>query len=218
MKVAQLLFITSVDESRKLVCQAPACGRAIAKAVHVIRDSTGAIQVVGSGCYATLSGHEQATKRGATIGWSDSQPLTPDERALMFADTAAFVAAVEARLAADREAERQADVRAAAEAQRMRDERSRQSDVSGRGRAGNTASDSQRMAQFRAQQARQAARDAIQRRPELSIFSLEVVANAMARAKAEYVGRGHRMDAPDARSAIEAAAIAALADRTLRKP
>lgn len=228
MHVARLLFVASVDESRKLVCQAPGCGRAIAKAVHVIRDSTGAIQVVGSGCYATLSGHELATKQGAAVGGFDGRRLTPDERALMIADTAAFVARVEARFAADKAAARQAEEMAKVEAQRSRGDRFQAEAHSrpvrdewkppaGDGpegkRTGERASARDKLAQFRVQQARQAARVAIQRWPELSRHSLDVVADAMARAKAEYVGRGLRMDAPDARSVIESAAVAALADR-----
>ena len=121
MHVAQLLFVASVDESRKLVCQAPGCGRAIAKAVHVIRDSTGTIRVIGSGCYGRLSGHEEATRHGATIAGFDGRCLSPEERALMIADTAAFIADVEARLAADREAKILAADQIKAEAQRLRE-------------------------------------------------------------------------------------------------
>lgn len=228
MHVARLLFVASVDESRKLVCQAPGCGRAIAKAVHVIRDLTGAIRVVGSGCYGKLSGHEQATKHGAAIAGFDGRRLTPEERALMIADTAAFVASVEARLAAEREATQQAEERMQTEAQRLREQRSEAAafhrpshdewkrQVSNRTEAlltGERAHALDKLARFRAQQARQAARVAMQRWPELSTHTLDVVVDAMTRAKAEYIARGHRMDAPDARSVIEAAAVAALAER-----
>ncbi len=233
MHVAQLLFVASVDESRKLVCQAPGCGRAIAKAVHVIRDLTGAIRVIGSGCYTTLSGHEQATKQGAVVGGFDGRRLTPDERAFMVADTEAFIARVEARLAADREAARRSEERAQFEARRLREQsfeaaahcrpaHDEWKQPAGDGpegmRTGERASARDKLAQFRAQQARQAARVAVQRWPGLSRHSLDVVADALARAKAEYVGRGLRMDAPDARSVIESAAIAALADRVRRQP
>jgi hypothetical protein len=230
MQIAQLLFVASVDESRKLVCQAPGCGRAIAKAVHVIRDLTGAIWVVGSGCYATLSGHEQATRQGAVIEGFDGRRLTTEERALMVADTAAFVAGVVARLAADMEAARQAREEMEAEAQRSRGHRIGAATPapyeweyriggSSKGmRTSEPASARDKLAQFRAQQALQAARVAIQRWPELSRHSLDVVADAMSRAKAEYLGRGLRMDAPDARSVIESLAIAALADRDRGAP
>ena len=93
--------MASVEESRKLVCQAPGCRRAIAKAVHVTRYKIGAVRVVGSGCYGKLSGYEQATRYGAVIAGVDGRRLSPEERALMAADTAAFVAAVEARLEAE---------------------------------------------------------------------------------------------------------------------
>jgi hypothetical protein len=122
MDVARLLFVASVEESRKLVCQAPGCGRAIAKAVHVIRDQTGTVCVVGSGCYGKLSGHERATEDGAAIAGFDGRRLTPEERTLMAADTAAFVAGVEARLAAEREAAQQAEEMRRAEAQRLREQ------------------------------------------------------------------------------------------------
>jgi hypothetical protein len=148
----------------------------------------------------------------------------------MAADTAAFVAGVEARLVADREAARQAREKKAVEAQRSRghrfeaatpahDEWKHQVGYGHDGmRTSERASARDKLAQFRAQQARQAACVAIQRWPELSRHSPDVVADAMARAKAEYVGRGLRMDAPDARSVIEAAAVAALADRSRREP
>jgi hypothetical protein len=233
MHIARLLFVASVDEPRKLVCQAPGCGRAIAKAVHVIRDSTGVIRVVGSGCYATLSGHEQATEQGAVIEGFDGQRLSPEERALMVSDTAAFVAAVEARLAAENEATRHAEEALRIEAQRLRKQsfkapahcrpahdecRPSAGDGPEAMRNGEPTSARDKLSQFRAQQARQAARVAIQRRPELTRHSLDVVADAMARAKADYIGRGLRMDAPDAQIVIESAAIAALADRARRQP
>ncbi len=233
MHVGRLLFVASVEEARKLVCQAPGCGRAIAKAVHVIRDQTGAVRVVGSGCYGKLSGHEQATEDGAVIAGFDGRRLTPEERALMAADTAAFVAAVEARLEAEREAARQAEERRQAEDQRLHEQQlalrapavprpshsqwERPIDNGPEGmRPGERAHAQHQLARFRAQQARTAAQVATQRRPELSVYSLDVVADAMAQAKAHYLARGLRMDASDARNTIELAAVAALAERARR--
>lgn len=231
MHVARLLFVATVEESHRLVCQAPGCGRGIAKAVHVIRDQTGAVRVVGSGCFAKLSGHEQATEHGATIPGFDGRRLTMEERALMVADTTAFVARVEARLRAEREAAQQAEERMRAEARGLR-EQPATSWLSGRQsykewkrpkssgpedmRPGERAHAREQLARFRTQQAREAARLAMQRRPELLAHSLDVVADAMAKAKTEYLERGLRMDAPDARSAIESAAVAALAKLSRR--
>lgn len=233
MDVARLLFVASVEESRKLVCQAPGCGRAIAKAVHVIRDQTGTVCVVGSGCYGKLSGHVRATEDGAAIAGFDGRRLTPEERALMAADTAAFVAGVEARLAAEREAARQAEDVKSAEAQRLREQHaaSRESGLPRQSLEewkrpvtngpeamghGDRAHARDQLARFRAQQAREAARVAMQRRPELLAHSLGVVADAIAQAQEQYLARGFRIDSPDARIAIESAAVAALADRPQR--
>lgn len=228
IQVAQLLFVASVDESRKLVCQAPGCGRSIAKAVHVIRDAGGAVRVVGSGCYVKLSGNEQATNHGSAIAGFDGRRLTPEERAALIADTAAFVANVEAQLAAEGKASRMAGERQLIDPRPMGDQLSgavnpqrppqldwkRQvSDGPERMPLSQRADARGKLAQFRAQQARQAARMAIQRRPELSIHRLEVAADALARAKSDYVARGGRMDATDARTVIEDLAIAALAKR-----
>jgi len=219
MQVAQLLFVASVDESRKLVCQAPGCGRAIAKAVHAIRDSEGAVRVVGSGCYVKLSGNEQATKYGPAIAGFDGRRLTPEERAAMIADTAAFVASVEARLAEERQ---RTDARSLGERRSEAVALRRASHDDWKQQVGNGPESmplSQRahargkLAQFRAQQARQAARIAVQRRPELSVHALDVVADAMTQAKAAYIASGRRMDASDARRVIEDMAIAALAER-----
>jgi len=233
MHVARLLFVASVEESRKLLCQAPGCGRAIAKAVHVIRDQTDAVRVVGSGCYGKLSGHEQAIKGGAAIAGFDGRRLTPEERALMVADTAAFVDGVEARLAAEKEAAQEAEETEQAEAQRLCEQKAafgasaiRRPSHDGWKRPvsngpavmrpGERANALDQLARFRKQQARAVAQVAMQRRPELSVHSLDVVAQAMAEAKAQYLARGLRIDAPDARSAIESAAVAVLAERARR--
>lgn len=229
MHVSRLLFVGSVDEAHKLVCQAPGCGRAISKAVHVIRDETGAVRVVGSGCYVKLSGYEAATQAGPAFTGFGGRRLTPEERALMVADTEAFVARVEARLTAEMEKARQAAEREQAVAQRTREQQApvvhtfaRHSHGQWRAavpdgpevmRPSERTRALDELARYRAQQARQAARTAMQRRPELSAFSVEAVAEAMVQAKAQYLGRGFRMDAPDARSAIEAAAVTILEKR-----
>ena len=54
----------------------------------------------------------------------------------------------------------------------------------------------------------------MQRRPELAVHSLDVVSDAMVQAKAQYLSRGLRMDAPGAREAIETGAVALLAGPT----
>lgn len=81
--VSRLLFVVSVDDFRKLACQAPDCGRAHDKAIHVIRDMAAVVRLVGAGCCAILSGHEQATTQGVAIRGFDGRRLTPDERASM---------------------------------------------------------------------------------------------------------------------------------------
>ena len=124
MQVTQLLFVASVDESHKLVCQAPSCGRGIARAVHVIRDETGSIRVVGSGCFEKLAGHKRATEEGAVLPGFDGRRLTAEERSLMVADTTALIARVEARLAAERvDAERMAAELADRQREEARQER-----------------------------------------------------------------------------------------------
>ncbi len=228
MQVAQLLFVVSVDESHKLVCQAPGCGRAIAKAVHVIRDAKGDIRVVGSGCYAKLAGHERATEDGAVFSGFDGRRLTPEERSLMVADTAAFIDLVEARLAAQRAAAELAD-RLAEAARRLHEGQTKSmapfhqpsQDVWRRPRDrgpeamphGERRGALDQLARYRAYQASHAARVAMQRWPELRTHSLDVVTDAMVQAKAQYLSRGLRMDGPGAREAIETEAVALLAGR-----
>lgn len=229
MQVAQLLFVVSVDESHKLVCQAPGCGRAVAKAVHVIRDETSTIRVVGSGCYEKLAGHRRATDSGASIAGFDGRRLSSEERALMVADTAAFVAQIEARLAAEQVAA-ETEQRQQAVARRLREGQAASVaptfSQSSRGewrrpvvegpegmQRGERHGALDQLARFRAQQARQAARIAMQRRPELAAHALETVADAMAQAKSRYLSRGLRMDAPDARESIESEAVALLAEQ-----
>lgn len=117
MHVARLLTIVRVDEEHKLVCQAPGCGRGIYAAVHVIRDETGAVHVVGSDCYLKLMGHEKATEEGPAFGGWDGRRLTEEERNAMLADTAAFVARMEAQFRAEAA---EAAAMAAEEADRQR--------------------------------------------------------------------------------------------------
>jgi hypothetical protein len=148
----------------------------------------------------------------------------------MIADTAAFVAGVEARLAAEREAAQQAEEVKQAEGQRLCEQQAEfgapaicrllqdgwkrpVSNWPESMRPGERAKASDQLARFRKQKAREAAQLAMMRRPELSAHSLDVVAHAMAEAKAQYLARGLHMDAPDARSAIESAALAALSER-----
>lgn len=214
--------MTSVDDEHKLVCQAPGCGRGIAKAIHVIRDQAGDIRVIGSGCYARLAGHQRATADGPAIGGFDGRRLTQEERALMLADTAAFIARMEAAqwgaTAVRREVARKPEQRSeyfSPTARRSPGDQWTMPTASGpealRGVERVEALD--KLARFRMQQARAAAQLAIRHWPELSAQALEVVVDAMVLAKAEYLARGGRMDAPDARRAIELAAVAALAER-----
>jgi len=193
MHIARLLLVDSVDEDQKLVCQAPGCGRAIAKAVHVIRDEAGMVRVIGSGCYVKLAGHKEATEAGAAFAGFDGRRLTPEERALMVANTAAFVARVEAMIAAEREEAarlREQEEQARAARQQADRERAPLSDGREPMRRGEAALARDQLNRYRAQQAAGAARQAIARFPELAAYSEAKVATAMQDAKARLVARG----------------------------
>lgn len=146
----------------------------------------------------------------------------------MAADTVAFVASVEARLADERRiaeaqqeqvlAERSPPNSGHSAVQPQLPHRpSRNEWRTGLGdgpefmRPGDRTAARDQLAQYRAQQARMAARKAMQRRPELATHPLTVVADAMAQAKVRCLARGLRMDSPNARTTIEMEAILILA-------
>jgi hypothetical protein len=146
----------------------------------------------------------------------------------MMSDTMAFVSLVEARLTTEREAARLREDKCRSDSRQEAPVKSAIRTPSREGwtphknsgseamRPGERARALDQLARFRAQQAREAAQIAIQRRPELAAHPLDVVIDAMIQAKAQYLAQGLRMDAAGARGAIESAAVAILEVRSQR--
>jgi hypothetical protein len=230
MHVSKLLARVQVPPSHRLICQSPGCKQPIYADIHVIRDEAGAIRVIGSTCYAKLTGSTEAKAAGASYGW-DGKHLTAEERDAMLADTAAFVERMEAQYAAEREASRKAaEAEAAArEAERARQAAQRVPDVREVGQpwspqGGGTdwrqaqvlSKGDDPLTRYRAQQALLAAKTAMARVPGLEQFRVAEVADAMVQAKAQCVAQGWKMDMDGAREALERAALSILMGREQR--
>lgn len=89
---AELLVIIEVDRDDRVVCQAPGCGHAVYKRIHVIRHD-GAIGVYGSDCFGRLFRDQLGAPR---YGGGTGRVLTADERNLLVQNTERLIAQFEA--------------------------------------------------------------------------------------------------------------------------
>lgn len=89
---AELLVIIEVDRDDRVVCQAPGCGHAVYKRIHVIRHG-GAIGVYGSDCFGRLFRDQLGTPR---YGGGAGRVLTADERKMLVQNTERLIAQFEA--------------------------------------------------------------------------------------------------------------------------
>lgn len=100
---AELLAIVEVDRDSRVVCQAPGCGHAVYKRIHVVRHDD-KLGVYGSDCFDRLFGD---LGRGATpnYGGGTGRLLTEEERLMLVQNTERLIAQFEAerQLALERE-------------------------------------------------------------------------------------------------------------------
>lgn len=89
---AELLVIIEVDREDRVVCQAPGCGHAVYKRVHVVRlgDVMG---VYGSDCYGRLFRDQLGAPR---YGGGTGRVLSVEERQLLAQNTERLIARLEA--------------------------------------------------------------------------------------------------------------------------
>lgn len=91
---AELLAVVEVDRAERVTCQAPGCGHAVYKRIHVVRHD-GLVRVYGSDCFDRLFRHitrASSPRYGSTIG----RLLSADERQILAQNAEQLVARFEA--------------------------------------------------------------------------------------------------------------------------
>ena len=214
-------MVVEVDPSDRVRCQAPGCNHPVYKRIHVVRDS-GRIVVLGSECWARLYGLARLERTAEWFGTNDGRRLTSEERAILVANTAEFVArmeaefaAAEAQAAAHKERAIQAELRAAElDRQRQLDLQRLAVDHAPwvapeecRRPSSSRTTASNPLEIYRAQQAERAARLAVAHVPALARFSLQQIIGAMIDAKADCIARGVKLDVEGSRQQIELRAL-----------
>lgn len=118
----RLLKVVEVHPDDKVLCRAEGCGRGVYKRIHVV-EVEGSITVMGSDCFDRLygaGGREEALYGGSSLD-SEVRMLSAEERALMEANTEAFIDLMRFEYEEQVEAEMQA-LEQQLEAQRRRAE------------------------------------------------------------------------------------------------
>jgi hypothetical protein len=90
---AELLAIVEVDKSDRVVCQAPGCGHAVYKRIHVVRQG-GHASVYGSDCFGRLFAG-LIPDAGPRYGSAEGRLLTSEERAMLAENTERLLAQFE---------------------------------------------------------------------------------------------------------------------------
>lgn len=105
---AQLLEIVEVDPAERVLCHAEGCGRGVYRRIHVVRCDDGVVRAYGSDCFDRLF-HGLMTLGKPRYSNGAGRRLSPEDRALLVANTEALVAQFEEeyQLEATRELERQ---------------------------------------------------------------------------------------------------------------
>ena len=214
---ASLFAVVEVDPSARIRCQAPGCRKTVYKRIHVVCDGD-LIVAVGSDCWARLYAHAPGTKAQPRHGSVHGRLLTPEERALLEENTAAFVARME---------QDAADAAARADAERVRRGAERGEDaqrerprwqappfdledppyVASEDRQACRRDPRDGLRRFREQEAHRVARDLVARAPAFQRFPERWIARAMLRAKEDCLASGMKLDEPGSRQRIEAGAL-----------
>lgn len=85
-----LLAVLEVDHEQRVRCQAPGCGRAVHRRIHVVK-LDGQSQVFGEDCCARLFGWDKV-KPSPHLAAAQGRRLTATERDQLVANTEAFLA------------------------------------------------------------------------------------------------------------------------------
>lgn len=100
----ELLAVLEVDKSDRVVCQAPGCGHAVYKRIHVVREG-GFASVYGSDCFVKLFGDVIADAK-PRYGDSEGRLLSAEERAMLKANTERLLAQFESERTSELERQR----------------------------------------------------------------------------------------------------------------
>jgi len=91
---AELLAVVEVDRPQRVTCQAPGCGHAVYKRIHVVRHD-GLVKVYGSDCFDRLFSN-MSKAAGPRYGGAAGRLLSADERQMLVLNTDQLVAQFEA--------------------------------------------------------------------------------------------------------------------------
>lgn len=90
----ELLAIVEVDRDERVICQAPGCGHAVYKRIHVVRHD-GKLGVYGSDCFGRLFG-DLGQGAAPSYGGGVGRLLTAEERLMLVQNTERLIAQFDA--------------------------------------------------------------------------------------------------------------------------
>jgi hypothetical protein len=215
---ASLVAIVEVDWDDRVRCQAPGCGKAVHKRIHVVRDN-GCVIVVGSDCWVRMYAGIAGTSSRPQYGTAQGRKLSSEERALLLANTAAFIAQIEqevpaAAIADAERARRESERRAATQLQQPRWQPPAfdpdDPPYVPPEELGPRPIPRETLQKWREQEAHRIARQLLAHSPAFQSFPERWIARAMIRAREDLVKSGTKLDEPGSRRRIEVGALALL--------
>jgi hypothetical protein len=214
---ASLVLIVEVEWDERIRCQAPGCGKAVYKRIHVVRESERVV-VVGSDCWARIYAGLPGTNSKPQHGAAQGRKLSSEERAFLVANTAAFIAQIEqealgaAAIAYDARARRERENRETSQRQQLRWQAPPFDPddppyIAPEGRWLQRQNPREALQKWREQEARRVARETLARAPAFQLFPERWIARAMMRAKEDLVAEGLKLAEAGSRQRIEDRAL-----------
>jgi hypothetical protein len=87
-----LVAVVEVEHDKRILCQAPSCGRSVYRKIHIVLES-GKFILLGSDCYSHLYG--SGALREPVYAWGSDRKLSDQERQQLIENTAAFIERLE---------------------------------------------------------------------------------------------------------------------------
>ena len=90
-----LVAVVEVEYDKRILCQAPGCGRSVYRKIHIVLEST-EFTLLGYDCYRRIYGSDAV--REPFYSWGSDRRLTDEERQQLIENTAAFIEQLEQEL------------------------------------------------------------------------------------------------------------------------